>query len=133
MTDSEVSESGDATVSRDNEQSPPSDIVTIAPSDYNRMILNTPLIGGEITSSREDIECGIEVHQDGQNIAVKAGTTWTAEDQPEFYTYHGISLDEARQIRDGLDEAIENVKNGAEPRYEPESKSLVDRLVEMVK
>lgn len=128
MTDSATPRDG-------NEQSLPTDIVSITTSEYSRGIIRTGLIEGEISPMESsNVEFGVQVHQDGPEIAFSAGTIWTPEDTAEIKTYQSLTREQARQIRDGLDEAIANAEAGdGEYIDQDDNQSLIDRLVELVK
>lgn len=116
----------------DQEDSQPLDIDTITTVDYATGRIDTNLFAGQIDGHRDDgVEFGIEVHLAGPDIAISAGTTWSPEDQPELYTYHALTTDQARKIADALNDVADRAEEmKAQTSSTPESrKSLLGRLM----
>lgn len=107
----------------------PTDILNIVTTEYNAARIESELIKGVIYSSDDtDHDFGIQVHQDGPDIALSAGTTYP--DEPALYTYHGLSIEQAREVADALNEAADNAEAGASERIDVErSESLLERLL----
>ncbi|WP_435359315.1 hypothetical protein [Haloarchaeobius sp. DFWS5] len=108
----------------------PVDILSITPSGYNRALIECDLFRGVLDAYRGDIEAGIEIHQDGPDIGLSAGTTYSETEQPSLYSYHGLTPEQAREIASALEEAAEKAEAAEQPpdRTEP-GKSLIRRLL----
>lgn len=110
----------------------PVDIVSITSDDRSAANIKSNLLQARLGSrSEQDIEFGIEIHQDGPDIALSAGTTWTPDDGPELYTYHGLTTEQAREIASGLMQAAEKAEEAhrSHSAEEPEREGLLERLM----
>jgi hypothetical protein len=106
----------------------PSDILNITTTEYNAARIESELIKGVIYGSDDDKhEFGIQVHQDGRDIAMSAGTTYP--DEPALHTYHGLSIEEAREIAASLNEAADRAEDVKAQNEQSEGKSLLERLI----
>lgn len=107
----------------------PNDIISITTSAYGAAEIRSNLFRGEMTAHlNEDVEMGIQVHQDGSDIGISAGTTWECEDDKSLHTYHGITADQAREIAAALEQAADLAEAKAE--QEPaEPESFIRRLI----
>ena len=117
--------------SEDDER--PANILSVTPDDYRTILVKSNLFMGRIDAHRnDDVEFGIEVHQDGPDIALSAGTTWTAgEDDPEVYSYQALTVEQAREIAAALEEAADNAEEAATgaDAVEREPESFLRRLL----
>jgi len=104
----------------------PTDILDITTTEYNRARIESELLTG-IIGREDDVEMGIQVHQDGPDIALSAGTTYP--DEPALYSYHGLTIEQAREVADALNAAAERAEAGQGKTIETDSQSLVERLL----
>lgn len=105
----------------------PSDILNIITTEYNAARIESELFKGTIYSREHDHEFGIQIHQDGRDIALSAGTTYP--DEPALQTYHGLSIDEAREIAASLNEAVDRAEEIEARNEQEQSESLLERLL----
>lgn len=115
---------------QDEPSSRPSDIHSIISGDHSTAKIKSQFIHGLIEGcGNDDVEFGVQIHQDGQHIGLVAGTTWTAGDDPELYTSHGLTVEQAREIAEALEEAAREAENAAGVPAEAEKESFIRRLL----
>jgi hypothetical protein len=94
----------------------PSDILSMVTTDYNVGRIRTEMLSANLEPDEDiGIEFGIQIHQDGPDISLSSGSLYP--DNPErkaFYTYHGLSPDQAREIATALVEAAELAESARE-------------------
>ena len=112
----------------------PSDILSITPAEGGTAkIQSGSFLGGMIdTWGDTDPDFGITVHQDGQAIALAAGTTYPDEQETgeKLYVYCGITPEQALEVSDALEHAAQAAfQTQASTDAEPDTRSLLDRLM----
>lgn len=107
------------------------DVVSMITSEYAAISIKTELMRCEVSGSDDDApELGLTVIQDGPDIGLSAGTNNREFGQtPDIHTHHGLTREQARELRDGLDRAIQNAESG-DGKYidSTDPKGLVERL-----
>jgi hypothetical protein len=100
-----------------------SEVLEVSESDNSVFWLRSQLLHQTIDSDTIDEDVGVQVHQDGRNIAVVAGTvTNDTEGEVELRSYVRIGPDGARDLADALYVAAENSEREYEdttPDQEP--------------
>ncbi len=99
-----------------------SDIVSVTTPEYAHGEIQTEWFTGEV-DDRSDVRFSLEVHQDGPDIALSAGTA-SAEQEKRLYTYHALSPAKAERVGKALLEAADMAK--AARRTEPEQQNEED-------
>jgi len=108
----------------------PSDIVSVTTPEYAHGEIQTEWFTGEV-DDRSGVRFSVEVHQDGPDIALSAGTA-SAEQERRLYTYHALSPAKAERVGKALLEAADMAKavDRAElDEQEEASDSLLRRLM----
>lgn len=110
---------------------PPGDILSIISGEHSTAKIKSDLMHGLIEGyGNDDVEFGVQVHQDGQHIGLTAGTTWTPKDDPELYTSHGLTPEQAREIANALEEAADKAEEAdTGVAAEAEEESFIRRLL----
>jgi len=111
----------------------PSDIVSITPSMYNFVNIQSELFSGEIGSRlNDDLDVGIDVHHDGPDIGIAAGTNWNGGEMA-LESYHGLTVEQAREIADALNEAADAAEEAqSENGAKPEPQTFLQRIMNNV-
>ena len=115
----------------------PGDIQSLHTTEYTAAVIKSNLFHGDIFDDdwSDDLEFGIQVHQDGRDIALSAGSLWTPEEtNADLHTYHGLTVEQARDLATSLEEAADTVE---ERQNEAESAAtddggLIQRLIRNV-
>lgn len=112
----------------------PGDILSITPAEGGTAkIQSGSFLGGMVdTWGDNDAEFGVQIHQDGQDIALAAGTTYPNEQETgeKLYVYCGITAEQALEVSDALEHAAKKAFAARErTESEPDSRSLLDRLM----
>jgi hypothetical protein len=106
------------------------DIVQLTPSVYNLANIKSELLTTRIETLDLNPQFGITVHQDGTNIAISTGTFAASDDDLEFQVHNALTIEQAREVRDALDAAIEAAEEPAETVDAPDAaESLLRRLI----
>jgi len=108
----------------------PSDIVSVTTPEYAHGEIQTEWFTGEV-DDRSGVRFSVEVHQDGPDIALSAGTA-SAEQEKRLYTYHALSPAKAERVGKALLEAADMAKavdRAEREEQEEASDSLLQRLM----
>jgi len=106
------------------------DVKRLEVTDHCHITLKSELLHTELSAVHDDLETGLTVHRDGEQLAISAGTLEGAT--PDFHTYHGLSVEQARALGEALLDAADDAEaalEAADSIDEPES-SLLRRLIE---
>ncbi|MCG1002848.1 MULTISPECIES: hypothetical protein [Halobacterium] len=112
-----------------------SDVVEVTLSEYNSVELDSQLLSVSMLDP-QDADFGVTVHRDGPDVALAAGTVREIDredDRPHFHTYHSLSIEQAREIADGLhaaaDEAERVLEEAEEDEKDSDSRGFLRRLM----
>lgn len=101
------------------------DMVEWQDSEYAAVRITSDLLNAQFSNhDHDDLRMGVDVIQDGKNIALSAGTLEQSK-APHFYAYVGLTPEQARRVADGLytaaDNAEEAMKHHDTTQDEPDS------------
>lgn len=118
--------SDNAERSSDDGSDTPADILSMTATEHNIGRIDSGYIRGRWHDQDVDAEFGVQIHQDGPGIALSTGTLWSPDDSPNLDVYQGLTVEQAAEIRDALDEAIQNAEASQEDTVE---ESKLERFV----
>lgn len=133
MTDTTTKRRGD-----DGTENWTREIFSMTPTRYNRIVLRSNLFNADLDQDDSDIrESTLDIHQDGPHIAFAQGLTARTNDGPEAYGYSSLTVEEAKDVRDALDDAIDLAEEAREQSSTGSSKdddpeSVIDRVAQKV-
>jgi hypothetical protein len=106
------------------------DIVDIAVTERAAVHVESDLLCCDIDSLHTPaLECGVTVHQVGEEIAMKGGTV-NESATPKLSTYNGLTPAQARRLADALETAADRAENAATVETdETDDRSLLGRLL----
>lgn len=116
-----------------NNDETPTDLFSVHPT-YGAATIRAGIFSGSYSVRYDEPaeEFGLQVHKDGSDLAISAGTTYSSDDDNELYTYHGLTIEDARALADALNEAAEAAEVSREKhkeRQQERSESLIGRLL----
>jgi len=97
----------------------PCDIISVTTPAYAHGRIQTEFFYGEVDQETDTL-FSVEVHQDGPNIALSAGTS-SLEEEKDLHTYHALSPGKARRIGNALLEAADQAAKQNQPTEQPDS------------
>lgn len=117
----------------DEDADVPKDIFSITPTDYaTARVQSGSFLYGMVDESDTEFDFGIQLHQDGQNLGLAAGTTYHDEEETgeKLYVYCALTPEQALDIADALEDAAkEAIEIRERTETEPDSRSLIERLM----
>lgn len=109
------------------------EVVEVVENGRSTVWLRSELIKRTIDSDELDANLGIEVHQDGRDLKVVAGTTGEVNDgDVTLQSYINVEPAEARKLADALYVAADNAErayDGQMPDHDTEEPTLLDKLL----
>lgn len=106
----------------------PSDVLSVTTTDYNAARIESEFLAADIETTGELGAFGIQVHQDGGDVALSAGTIGN-EEPPKLYSYQALTPSQAREIAEALCEAAERAESAPTGSDATSSESFLRRLL----